>query len=57
MMELIKSEKDYIEDLRKCIKYYLSAFRAAKDSLPVAIRDKEKEIFSNIEQLYKFHSE
>lgn len=57
MMELIKSEKDYIEDLHKCIKYYLSAFRSAKDSLPVTIRDKENEIFSNIEQLYKFHSE
>ncbi|VDK70409.1 unnamed protein product [Litomosoides sigmodontis] len=57
MMELIKSEIDYIEDLHKCIKYYLSAYRSAKGSLPVTIRDKEKEIFSNIEQLYKFHNE
>lgn len=57
MMELIKSERDYIEDLHKCIKYYLSAYRAANDALPLAIRYKEKEIFSNIEQLYKFHNE
>ncbi|KAM3722372.1 Kalirin [Dirofilaria immitis] len=57
MMELIKSEKDYIEDLHKCIKYYLNAYHAANDTLPFAIRDKEKEIFSNIEQLYKFHNE
>ncbi|VDO25930.1 unnamed protein product, partial [Onchocerca flexuosa] len=57
MMELIKSERDYIEDLYKCIKYYLSAYHAANDILPLAIRDKEKEIFSNIEQLYKFHNE
>ncbi|VDM96077.1 unnamed protein product [Thelazia callipaeda] len=57
MMELIKSEKDYIEDLHKCIKYYLTAYRVANDKLPVVIRDKEKEIFSNIEQLYKFHNE
>ncbi|VDN30110.1 unnamed protein product [Gongylonema pulchrum] len=57
MMELIKSEKDYIEDLYKCIKYYLTAYRSAQESLPASVRDKEKEIFSNIEELYKFHNE
>lgn len=57
MMELIKSEKDYIEDLQKCIKYYLTSYRVAGDALPVVLRNKEKEIFSNIEQLHKFHNE
>lgn len=57
MMELIKSEKDYIEDMRNCICYYLSAYRDAGNSVPAAIRNKEKELFGNIEQLYKFHSE
>lgn len=56
-MELIKSEKDYIEDMRNCICYYLSAYRDAGNSVPAAIRNKEKELFGNIEQLYKFHSE
>ncbi|KAK0425243.1 hypothetical protein QR680_009099 [Steinernema hermaphroditum] len=57
MLELIKSEKDYIEDLRKCIECYIQSFRAAENSVPSILRGKEKEIFGNIEELYKFHRE
>uniref|UniRef100_A0A0N5AC31 DH domain-containing protein n=1 Tax=Syphacia muris TaxID=451379 RepID=A0A0N5AC31_9BILA len=58
MMELIKSEKDYIDDLRLCINVYLESYRLSNRlSVPFVIRNKEKEIFGNIEQLYKFHSE
>ncbi|VDK41952.1 unnamed protein product [Anisakis simplex] len=57
MMELIKSEKDYIEDMRNCISYYLSAYRNAGNSIPATLRNKERELFGNMEQLYKFHSE
>ncbi|MFH4976532.1 hypothetical protein AB6A40_003241 [Gnathostoma spinigerum] len=56
MRELIKSERDYIEDLHKCLQYYLKDYRAATSSMPVAIRGKEAELFSNIEKLYSFHN-
>lgn len=56
-MELIKSEKDYIDDLNRCICYYLAAYRKASNTVPLSLRNKEKEIFGNIEQLYRFHSE
>lgn len=57
MNELLKSEKDYIEDLRKCIDIYVRNYRMAGNSCPAALRNKDAEIFGNIEELFTFHSE
>lgn len=57
MNELIQTEKDYIEDLRKCIEVYLKAYQMSGNQCPTVLKNKEIEIFGNIEQLYKFHSE
>ncbi|TKR93467.1 hypothetical protein L596_007920 [Steinernema carpocapsae] len=57
MLELIKTEQDYIEDLRRCIECYIDSFRSAGNTVPGSLRGKEKEIFGNIEELYKFHKE
>uniref|UniRef100_A0A914LVJ9 Uncharacterized protein n=1 Tax=Meloidogyne incognita TaxID=6306 RepID=A0A914LVJ9_MELIC len=56
MKELLKSEADYIEDMRRCIDIYLFAYKTAGSMCPLAIRGKEREIFGNIEELYQFHS-
>uniref|UniRef100_A0A914I119 Triple functional domain protein n=1 Tax=Globodera rostochiensis TaxID=31243 RepID=A0A914I119_GLORO len=55
MKELLKSEKDYIEDLRRCVDIYLYGYRTSGSMCPMAIRGKEREIFGNIEELYQFH--
>ncbi|KJH51605.1 RhoGEF domain protein [Dictyocaulus viviparus] len=59
MHELIKTEKDYIEDLRKCIQVYISEFDTAEanSTLPPVLRDRRHAIFGNYEKLYAFHSE
>ncbi|CAI4221313.1 unnamed protein product [Auanema sp. JU1783] len=59
MQELIKSEKDYIEDLCRCVQVYIKEYDTASTSgtLPIALVDRRKEIFGNMELLYKFHSE
>uniref|UniRef100_A0A915CLZ6 Uncharacterized protein n=1 Tax=Ditylenchus dipsaci TaxID=166011 RepID=A0A915CLZ6_9BILA len=56
MRELLTSEKDYIDHLRTCIDVYLRSYRMAGSSCPSSLRNKEVEIFGNIEQLYDFHS-
>ncbi|KAL3119628.1 hypothetical protein niasHT_006714 [Heterodera trifolii] len=56
MKELLKTEKDYIEDMRRCVDIYLYAYRTSGSMCPMAIRGKEREIFGNIEELYQFHS-
>uniref|UniRef100_A0A1I7WT87 DH domain-containing protein n=1 Tax=Heterorhabditis bacteriophora TaxID=37862 RepID=A0A1I7WT87_HETBA len=59
MHELIRSEKDYIEDLRKCIEVYISEFDEAgtAHTLPNVLRGRRKEIFGNYEKIYAFHAE
>uniref|UniRef100_A0A1I8BRB2 PH domain-containing protein n=1 Tax=Meloidogyne hapla TaxID=6305 RepID=A0A1I8BRB2_MELHA len=56
MKELLKSEADYIEDMRRCVDIYLFAYKTAGSMCPLSIRGKEREIFGNIEELYQFHS-
>lgn len=59
MHELIKSERDYIEDLRKCIQVYIAEFDSAEanSTLPPVLKDRRQAIFGNYEKLYAFHSE
>ncbi|KAI6208362.1 hypothetical protein M3Y96_00107200 [Aphelenchoides besseyi] len=56
MQELLASEMDYINDLRRCIEVYLKSYRMDESSLPVSLQKKEREIFGNIENLYHFHA-
>ncbi|EPB77743.1 RhoGEF domain protein [Ancylostoma ceylanicum] len=59
MQELIKSERDYIEDLRKCIQVYINEYDAAESNstLPSVLKDRRHAIFGNYEKLYAFHAE
>ncbi|CAD5209163.1 unnamed protein product [Bursaphelenchus xylophilus] len=54
--ELLNSEADYISDLGKCIDCYLKSYRLNEMSSS-SLRQKEKEIFGNIEEIYRFHQE
>ncbi|KAI1721835.1 rhoGEF domain-containing protein [Ditylenchus destructor] len=56
MNELIRSEKDYIEDLRKCMDIYIRGYQVLGSTCPSSLRNKQVEIFGNIDQLYEFHS-
>lgn len=56
MRELLATERDYINDLQKCIDVYLRAYRMSEQSAPQSIRCKEKELFGNIEDLFQFHA-
>lgn len=56
MRELLATERDYINDLQKCIEVYLRAYRMSENSAPVSIQCKEKELFGNIEDLFQFHA-
>ncbi|KAI6182062.1 Kalirin [Aphelenchoides bicaudatus] len=56
MKELLATERDYINNLQKCIDVYLRAYRMSEQSAPQALRCKERELFGNVEDLYQFHS-
>ena len=55
MMELIETEKDYVNDLECIINGYLKEFAHAGNKIPADLHGKKKIIFGNIEQIYKFH--
>lgn len=55
MAELLKTERDYVDDLKLCIDTYLYEFRHSP-SIPIGLVGKEKVLFSNIEQIYEFHN-
>lgn len=57
MKELLKSERDYIDDLRRCLQVYIKGYHDAGPSCPPTLRGKDRIVFGNIEELYKFHSE
>lgn len=53
--ELIKTEREYVKDLAQCLEFYIREFDSAAVTLPLALRGRRREIFSNIEEIYKFH--
>ncbi|CAD6184380.1 unnamed protein product [Caenorhabditis auriculariae] len=59
MRELIKSERDYIDDIARCVHVYLKEYddAFASNTLPLALRPLRKDIFSNIDRIYEFHSQ
>jgi hypothetical protein len=48
MRELLATERDYINDLQKCVDVYLRAYRMSEHSAPPSIQCKEKELFGNL---------
>uniref|UniRef100_A0AC35TLP5 CRAL-TRIO domain-containing protein n=1 Tax=Rhabditophanes sp. KR3021 TaxID=114890 RepID=A0AC35TLP5_9BILA len=57
MKELLQSERDYVADLLCCVNVYMTGYRNMAKTLPIPISGKEVEIFGNLEELAKFHSE
>ncbi|CAJ0930046.1 unnamed protein product, partial [Mesorhabditis belari] len=59
MRELLKSERDYVDDLDRCCKIYLAEYDAAStsNSLPAALRGRRYEVFGNIEKVLTFHAQ
>ncbi|XP_031555186.1 guanine nucleotide exchange factor DBS-like isoform X2 [Actinia tenebrosa] len=57
MMELVATERDYVEDLRCIIRGYIREFEKASDKIPPNLYDKKNIIFGNVEQIYEFHNE
>ena len=57
MAELLQTERTYVKDLEVSINTYLFELHKQNSTgaLPAALRDKERLIFSNIEQIYDFH--
>ncbi|XP_078701899.1 obscurin-like [Branchiostoma floridae x Branchiostoma belcheri] len=52
--ELLRTEGDYVRDLKFVADHYISMFDS--HSLPYLLRGKREVIFMNIEQIYDFHS-
>lgn len=58
--EIVSTEQDYIQDLGLIVNGYIPLMRDPKSEIkiPKDLRDgKEKLIFCNIEQIYKWHNE
>ncbi|KAL9959090.1 hypothetical protein ACROYT_G036173 [Oculina patagonica] len=52
--ELMDTEQSYIQDLGYVVKGYIPEFSSC--NLPIELKNKEKEVFSNIEDIYEWHS-
>nr|ACI49192.1 hypothetical protein Csp3_JD03.001 [Caenorhabditis angaria] len=57
MRELIKSERDYIEDLERCVKIYVKDFDESvrNNLISASLKQLRSDIFGNIEKIYEFH--
>ena len=55
ILQLIKSEKDYVKDLESIINGYIKEFEEAGNNIPVELLSKKNVLFGNIEQIYRFH--
>lgn len=53
--ELLDTEQSYIQDLGHVVKGFISEFSSCSD-LPLELKNKEKEVFSNLEEIYEWHS-
>lgn len=57
MMELVATERDYVQDLNCIIRGYVREFEKAQDKIPEEIFSQKNLIFGNIEEIYRFHNE
>ena len=53
--ELLRTEQDYVRQLRQCLDTYLWEVTSGPEEKPAGIRDKEAVIFGNIQDIYHFH--
>ncbi|XP_065051810.1 triple functional domain protein-like isoform X2 [Rhopilema esculentum] len=53
LKELIQTEQDYIHDLEAVVKEYMPSFASA--TTPKELRNKERLLFGNIQEIYDFH--
>ncbi|EZA49568.1 Triple functional domain protein [Ooceraea biroi] len=56
MAELLQTERTYVKDLETCIRCFLDETRCGKGNVPLGLQSRESIIFSNIEEIYQFHS-
>lgn len=56
MRELMQTERDYVNDLKRCVDIYLNEYQCSGSMCPQVLRNKECEIFGNLKALYEFHS-
>lgn len=57
MAELLQTERTYVKDLELCIRCFLDETRANKNNIPQGLHGRESIIFSNIEEIYRFHND
>ena len=58
MTELLNTERAYVSDLKICIDEYLQPLTDENDTtLSPTLRQKQSALFSNIREIYNFHSE
>ncbi|UYV76149.1 TRIO [Cordylochernes scorpioides] len=57
MAELLQTERSYVKDLQTCIQTYLAELRNGDPALvPPGVLHKDHILFSNMEEIYSFHS-
>lgn len=57
MAELLQTERTYVKDLETCIRCFLEESRNRKGSVPSGLQGREHILFSNMEEIYRFHSD
>lgn len=58
LIELIETEKDYVENLKVIVEGYMQLLRSENNGVPEDLKNgKEKIIFGNIENIYEWHKE
>jgi hypothetical protein len=55
MAELLQTERTYVKDLETCIKCFLDETRLGKNNVPQGLQGRELIIFSNMEEIHRFH--
>ncbi|KAH0534828.1 hypothetical protein KQX54_009134 [Cotesia glomerata] len=57
MAELLQTERTYVKDLETCIRCFLEETRNGRGNVPPGLQSRESIIFSNMEEIYQFHSD
>ncbi|XP_051163454.1 triple functional domain protein isoform X3 [Leptopilina boulardi] len=55
MAELLQTERTYVKDLETCIRCFLEETRNGKGNVPHGLQGRESIIFSNMEEIHRFH--
>ncbi|XP_033224250.1 kalirin isoform X3 [Belonocnema kinseyi] len=55
MAELLQTERTYVKDLETCIRCFLEETRNGRGNVPHGLQGRESIIFSNMEEIYRFH--